>query len=108
MKGKMDRLLYTYEQGYTMEPDYVLIDQGEVVLNMGRHSANHPLLEVSFREHIRKIKQKKVSNRKDCLCLPGNRWMRAFFLQSDSNREQTRLSLDMWWHVLYIKNILFA
>ena len=39
MKGKMDRLLYTYEQGYTMEPDYVLIDQGEVVLNMGRHSA---------------------------------------------------------------------
>ena len=39
MKGKMDRLLYTYEQGYTMEPDYVLIDQVEVVLNMGRHSA---------------------------------------------------------------------
>ena len=33
------QVLYTYEQGYTMEPDYVLIDQGEVVLNMGRHSA---------------------------------------------------------------------
>ena len=37
--GQSAQVLYTYEQGYTMEPDYVLIDQGEVVLNMGRHSA---------------------------------------------------------------------
>ncbi len=37
--GRMERLLYTYEEGYTVEPDDYLIHNGEVVLNMGRHSA---------------------------------------------------------------------
>ena len=39
MKGRMERLVYTYEQGYTTEPDYYLVEDGEIVLNMGRHSA---------------------------------------------------------------------
>lgn len=37
--GRMERLLYSYEEGYTVEPDVYLIHSGEVVLNMGRHSA---------------------------------------------------------------------
>lgn len=39
MKGRMQRLMYTYEEGYTTEPDEFIVDDGEVVLNMGRHSA---------------------------------------------------------------------
>ena len=39
LKGRMERLLYSYENGYTTETDYYLIDGGEIVLNMGRHSA---------------------------------------------------------------------
>ena len=39
MEGYMDRLMYTYENGYTIEPDIFIVDKGEVVLNMGSHSA---------------------------------------------------------------------
>lgn len=39
MKGRMERLVYTYEDGYTTEADEYIIDNGELVLNMGRHSA---------------------------------------------------------------------
>ena len=39
MKGKMKRLICTYEESYTMTEDEYLIDQGEVVLNLGPHSA---------------------------------------------------------------------
>lgn len=37
--GRMIRLIYTYEEGYTTEYDEFIIQDGEVVLNMGRHSA---------------------------------------------------------------------
>lgn len=37
--GRMERLLYSYEEGYTTEPDEYLVINGEVVLNIGRHSA---------------------------------------------------------------------
>lgn len=39
MKGRMKRLIYTYEEGYTTDYDEFLVEKGEVVLNMGRHSA---------------------------------------------------------------------
>lgn len=39
MKGRMERLIYTYEDGYTVEPDGYLVENGEIVLNMGQHSA---------------------------------------------------------------------
>lgn len=39
VKGRMERLIYTYEEGYTIEHDEYLVEDGEIVLNMGRHSA---------------------------------------------------------------------
>ncbi|MGC4018713.1 MAG: alpha amylase C-terminal domain-containing protein [Muricomes sp.] len=36
--GRMERLLYSYEEGYTTERDEYIVVNGEVVLNMGRHS----------------------------------------------------------------------
>lgn len=39
MKGIMRRVLYTYEKGYTTEYEEYIIDHGEIVLNMGKHSA---------------------------------------------------------------------
>ena len=39
MNCYMDRLIYTYEDGYTTEPDVFIIEKGEAVLNMGPHSA---------------------------------------------------------------------
>ncbi len=39
MTGKMERLIYSWEQGYTTEKDIYLVMDGEMVLNMGRHSA---------------------------------------------------------------------
>lgn len=39
MKGRMERLIYSYEEGYTTSPDDFIVEDGEVVLNMGRHSA---------------------------------------------------------------------
>lgn len=37
--GRMRRLLYTYETGYTTETDTYIVENGEVALNMGAHSA---------------------------------------------------------------------
>ncbi|WP_333677380.1 glycoside hydrolase family 13 protein [Muricomes intestini] len=37
--GRMERLVYSYEDGYTIEPDEYLVIDGEIVLNIGRHSA---------------------------------------------------------------------
>lgn len=39
MKTRMERLIYSYEEGYTTEYDEYLIEDGILVLNMGRHSA---------------------------------------------------------------------
>ena len=39
MTGRMRRLLLTYEHGYSVEPDEYIVENGEVVLNLGRHSA---------------------------------------------------------------------
>lgn len=38
MNGRMQRLIYSYEDGYTTEHDEYIVDNGEVVLNMGKHS----------------------------------------------------------------------
>ena len=38
-RGVMRRLMYTYDGGYTTEHDECLIRDGEIVLNMGKHSA---------------------------------------------------------------------
>ena len=35
----MERLMYTYEEGYTTEYDEFIVENGEIVINMGRHSA---------------------------------------------------------------------
>lgn len=39
MKGTMRRLLYTYDRGFTTEYEEYIIENGEIVLNMGKHSA---------------------------------------------------------------------
>lgn len=39
MKGRMKRLIYSYEEGYTTDYDEYIVEDGEIVLNMGRHSA---------------------------------------------------------------------
>ena len=36
--GRMCRLMYSYEDGYTTEYDEYIVENGEVVLNMGKHS----------------------------------------------------------------------
>ena len=38
-EGRMKRLIYTYEEGYTTAYDEYIVENGEIVLNMGRHSA---------------------------------------------------------------------
>ena len=35
----MERLVYTYENGYTTAYDEYIVQNGEIVINMGRHSA---------------------------------------------------------------------
>lgn len=47
MKGRMERLIYTYSKGYTTQYDEYLIHDGEVVVNMNPHSA---LVCVAVRE----------------------------------------------------------
>ena len=37
--GRMKRLIYTYDRGYTTEYDEYIVEDGEIVLNMGKHSA---------------------------------------------------------------------
>lgn len=39
VKAEMQRLLYSYENGYVIEPEVYLVRDGEVVVNMGGHSA---------------------------------------------------------------------
>ncbi|MDO4312249.1 MAG: glycoside hydrolase family 13 protein [Eubacteriales bacterium] len=39
MKGSMRRLMYSYDRGYTTEFEEYLIEDGEVVVNMGGYSA---------------------------------------------------------------------
>lgn len=38
-EGRMKRLIYTYEEGYTTAYDEYIVENGKIVLNMGRHSA---------------------------------------------------------------------
>ena len=38
MKGKMERLMYSWEKSYTTERDIYLVEDGETVVNMGKHS----------------------------------------------------------------------
>ena len=38
-EGRMKRLVYTYEDGYTTAYDEYIVENGEIVINMGRHSA---------------------------------------------------------------------
>lgn len=37
-KGKMERLMYSWEKSYTTERDIYLVEDGETVVNMGKHS----------------------------------------------------------------------
>ena len=39
VKGAMRRLMYTYENGYTTEHEEYQVVNGEIVVNMGSHSA---------------------------------------------------------------------
>ena len=39
IKCRMKRLIYSYSDGYTIEDEEYLVDEGEVVVNMGAHSA---------------------------------------------------------------------
>ena len=39
MNCRMRRLMYTYEEGFTTEYDQYIVQDGEIVVNMGRHSA---------------------------------------------------------------------
>ena len=32
-------MIYTYEEGYTTEFEEYIVENGEIVLNMGKHSA---------------------------------------------------------------------
>lgn len=38
MKGKMERLMFSWEKSYTTERDIYLVEDGETVVNMGKHS----------------------------------------------------------------------
>lgn len=38
MKGKMERLMYSWKKSYTTERDIYLVEDGETVVNMGKHS----------------------------------------------------------------------
>ena len=39
MRGKMQRLMYSYVKGYTISRDEYLVRGGEMVVNMGAQSA---------------------------------------------------------------------
>ena len=39
MKGHMRSLIFSHEKGYTTEPDDYIVENGDVVLNLGKHSA---------------------------------------------------------------------
>ena len=38
-KGMLNRLIYSYQSGYTMEYEEYMVENGEIVVNMGAHSA---------------------------------------------------------------------
>ena len=38
-KSRMRRLMYTYDDDYTTEYEEIIVKNGEVVVNMGKHSA---------------------------------------------------------------------
>lgn len=39
MEGRMRRLVYSYDKGYTTEHEEYIVEHGEVVVNMGKYSA---------------------------------------------------------------------
>ena len=41
MQGFMRRMIYTYEEGYTTEFEEYIVENGEIVLNMGKTLCNH-------------------------------------------------------------------
>ena len=53
MKGKMERLMYSWEKSYTTERDIYLVEDGETVVNMGKHSVliMKPVREMQMDEY---------------------------------------------------------
>ncbi len=53
MKGKMERLMYSWEKSYTTERDIYLVEDGETVVNMGKHSVliMQPVREMQVDEY---------------------------------------------------------
>ena len=53
MKGKMERLMYSWEKSYTTERDIYLVEDGETVVNMGKHSVliTKPVREMQVDEY---------------------------------------------------------
>lgn len=53
MKGKMERLMYSWEKSYTTERDIYLVEDGETVVNMGKHSVliMKPVREMQVNEY---------------------------------------------------------
>ena len=39
MRGRMRRLMYSYHEGYTTEYEEYIVEDGEIVVNMGAYSA---------------------------------------------------------------------
>ena len=39
MRGRMRRLTYSYHEGYTTEYEEYIVEDGEIVVNMGAYSA---------------------------------------------------------------------
>ena len=50
MKCRMKKLIYSYLDGYTVDYEEYLVQDGEVVVNMGAHSA----LVLGMRDELRK------------------------------------------------------
>mgnify|MGYP002796533673 FL=1 len=38
-EGRMKQLIYSYEEGYTLDYSEYIVENGEIILNIGRHSA---------------------------------------------------------------------
>ena len=55
MKGKMERLMYSWEKSYTTERDIYLVEDGETVVNMGKHSVliMKPVREMQVDEYVK-------------------------------------------------------
>ena len=37
-EGRMKQLIYSYEEGYTLDYSEYIVEYGEIILNIGRHS----------------------------------------------------------------------